>query len=112
MGHSMDWGAGAVVDRASRWRERMVKESVYIKNRNTYNMDSGFPLSPVWNSLQVNNIHQSDWSNIVINHNYCSIIAHFNKYFELKNSWGAGAPLNSNYLLLLLYCSHPYYMNP
>ena len=35
-----------------------------------------------------------------------------NKYFELKNSWGAGAPLNSNYLLLLLYCSHPYYMNP
>ena len=35
-----------------------------------------------------------------------------NKYFELKNSWGAGAPLKSNYLLLLLYCSHPYYMNP
>ena len=35
-----------------------------------------------------------------------------NKYFELKNSWGAGAPLNSNYLLFLLYCSHPYYMNP
>ena len=28
-----------------------------------------------------------------------------NKYFELKNSWGAGAPLNSNYLLLLLYCT-------
>ena len=27
---------------------------------------------------------------------------------SLKNLWGAGAPLNSNYLLLLLYCSHPY----
>ena len=38
-GHSMDWGAAAVVDRASRWRERKVKESV------PYNMDSGFPLS-------------------------------------------------------------------
>ena len=35
-----------------------------------------------------------------------------NKYFELKNSWGTGAPLNSNYSLLLSYCSHPYYMNP
>ena len=44
-GHSMDWGAAAVVDRASRWRERKVKESVYIKSRRTYNMDSGFPLS-------------------------------------------------------------------
>ena len=31
---------------------------------------------------------------------------------SLKNSWGTGAPLNSNYLLLLLYCSHPYYMKP
>ena len=31
---------------------------------------------------------------------------------SLKNSWGAGAPLNSNYLLLLLYCSHQYYMKP
>ena len=41
----MDWGAAAVVDRASRWRERKVKESVYIKSRKTYNMDSGFPLS-------------------------------------------------------------------
>ena len=50
-GHSMDWGAAAVVDRASRWRERKVKESVYIKSRKTYNMDSGFTLSPVWNSL-------------------------------------------------------------
>ena len=50
-GHSMDWNAVAVVDRASRWRERKVKESVYIKSRETYNMDLGFPLSPVWNSL-------------------------------------------------------------
>ena len=40
------------------------------------------------------------------------ILSVYNKYFELKNSWGAGAPLNSNYLLLLLYCSHPYYMKP
>ena len=50
-GHSMDWGAAAVLDRASRWRERKVKESVYIKSRKTYNMGLGFPLSPVWNSL-------------------------------------------------------------
>ena len=27
-----------------------------------------------------------------------------NKYFELKNAWGAGAPLNSNYLLTTSLC--------
>ena len=36
-GHSMDWKAATVVDRASRWRD--------------YNLDAGFLLSPVWNSL-------------------------------------------------------------
>ena len=49
--HCMDWNAAGVVDRASRWRERRIKESVYIRKRKTFNMDSGFPLSPVWNSL-------------------------------------------------------------
>ena len=49
--HSMDWKAATVVDRASRWRERRIKESVRIRTRKTYNLDSGFPLSPVWNSL-------------------------------------------------------------
>ena len=49
--HSMDWEAATVVDRASRWRERRIKESVRIRTRQTYNLDSGFPLSPVWNSL-------------------------------------------------------------
>ena len=49
--HSMDWNAAGVVDRASRWRERRIKESVHIRKRKTFNMDSGFPLSPVWNSL-------------------------------------------------------------
>ena len=49
-GHSMDWGAAAVVDRASRWRERKVKESVYIESRPT-TWTRGFPLSPLWNSL-------------------------------------------------------------
>ena len=32
--------------------------------------------------------------------------------FRVKKLVGRRAPLNSNYLLLLLYCSHPYYMNP
>ena len=27
-----------------------------------------------------------------------------NKYFELKNSWGTGVPLNSNYLLATSLC--------
>ena len=41
--HSMDWNAAGVVDRASRWRERRIKESVHIRKRKTFNMDSGFP---------------------------------------------------------------------
>ena len=49
--HSMDWNSAGVVDRASRWRERRIKESVHIRKGKTFNMDSGFPLSPVWNSL-------------------------------------------------------------
>ena len=49
--HSMDWKGATVVDRASKWREWRVKESVHIRTRRTYNLDSGFPLSPVWNSL-------------------------------------------------------------
>ena len=34
--HSMDWSAATVVDRSSRWRERKIKESVYIRARITY----------------------------------------------------------------------------
>ena len=49
--YNMDWGAAHVVDRSNRWQERKIKESVYIRTRRTYNMDSGSSLSPVWNSL-------------------------------------------------------------
>ena len=49
--HSMDWEGTTVVDRASRWRERRIKESVHIRARKTYNLDSGYSLSPTWNSL-------------------------------------------------------------
>ena len=45
--HFMDWDVGTVVDRTSRWRERRIKERVHIRKRKTFNMDSGFPLSPV-----------------------------------------------------------------
>ena len=40
-----------MVDRSNRWKERKIRESVYIRARRTYNMDSGSSLSPVWNSL-------------------------------------------------------------
>ena len=49
--HNMNWGAAHVVDRSNRWKERKIKESVYIRTRRTYNMDLGSSLSPVWNSL-------------------------------------------------------------
>ena len=47
----MDWKAAHVVDRSSRWRERKIKDSVYIRTRKTYNLDSVSFLSPVWHSL-------------------------------------------------------------
>ena len=45
-----DWVAH-MVDRSNRRKERKIKESVYIRTRRTYYMDSGSSLSPVWNSL-------------------------------------------------------------
>ncbi len=45
--HKMDWGGAHVVDRSNRWRERKIKESMYIRTSRTYNMDSGSSLSPV-----------------------------------------------------------------
>ena len=47
----MDWDAATIVDRDSRWREKRIKKSVHIRKRRTYNMDLGFPLSTVRNSL-------------------------------------------------------------
>ncbi len=51
--HNMDWEAAHVVDRSNRWKERRIKDSVCIRTRRTYNMDSGSSLSPVWNSQYV-----------------------------------------------------------
>ena len=33
--HCMNWDAATVVDRDSRWRERMIKESIRIRKRKT-----------------------------------------------------------------------------
>ena len=49
--HNMNCGVAHVVDKSNSWRERKIKESVYIRTRKTYNLDSGSSLSPVWNSL-------------------------------------------------------------
>ena len=45
------WSAATVVDRSSRWRERKIKESAYIRAKKTYDIDPVSSLSPVWNSL-------------------------------------------------------------
>ena len=44
-------GAAHVVGRSNQWRERKIKESVHVRTKTTYNLDSGSSLSPVWNSL-------------------------------------------------------------
>ena len=49
--HNMDWGAAHVVVRSNRWKERKIKERVYIRTRRMYSMDSGSSLSPVWSSI-------------------------------------------------------------
>ena len=65
-GHSMDWKGVTVVDRASKWREWRVKESVHTRTRRTYNLDLGFLESSVeladYASRGVNNFQLSDWS--------------------------------------------------
>ena len=43
--HNMDWEAAHVVDRSNRWKERKIKESVYIRTRKTYNISLELPNS-------------------------------------------------------------------
>ena len=45
-GHDMDWDAVEVIDRSSGWKERKIKETMHIRRNRTYNMDSGYSLSP------------------------------------------------------------------
>ena len=50
-GHEMDWQGARVIDKEDRWRERRIKESIYIKSKETFNLDCGFILNDVWNPL-------------------------------------------------------------
>ena len=50
-GHEMDWGNAKIVEREAGWKKRRIKESIYIKSKGTYNLDSGYPLSPIWDPL-------------------------------------------------------------
>ena len=49
--HKIDWDRARIVDREKKWKERKIKESIYIRSKGTYNLDSGFSLNPIWNPL-------------------------------------------------------------
>ena len=51
MNHQINWTEAEVVDREERTKERRIRESIQIRRHRTYNLDSGYPLSPVWDSL-------------------------------------------------------------
>ena len=53
MNHKINWRGAEVIDREMAVKERRIKESIhiYIRRNRTYNLDSGYPLSPVWDSL-------------------------------------------------------------
>ena len=51
LNHAISWEDCTVVDREKRVKERRIKESIHIKRSRSYNLDSGYPLSPVWDSI-------------------------------------------------------------
>ena len=51
LNHRINWDRSKVIDREKRWKERKIKEGIHIRRHRTYNLDSGYPLSPVWDSL-------------------------------------------------------------
>ena len=49
--HSIDWENARIIDREQNWKKRRIKESLYIRNKDNYNLDSGLALSHVWDPL-------------------------------------------------------------
>ena len=49
--HHIKWEDSVVVEREGRVKERRIKESIHIRRSRSYNLDEGYPLSPVWNTL-------------------------------------------------------------
>ena len=49
--HHIKWEDSVVVEREGRVKERRIKESIHIRRSRSYNLDEGYPLSPVWNIL-------------------------------------------------------------
>ena len=49
--HSIDWDNARIIDREQKWKKRRIKESLYIRMKENYNLDSGITLSHVWDPL-------------------------------------------------------------
>ena len=49
--HSIAWENARIIDREQNWKKRRIKESLYIRNKDNYNLDSGLALSHVWDPL-------------------------------------------------------------
>ena len=50
LNHRIHWDRSKVIDREKKWKERTIKEGIHVRRHRTYNLDSGYPLSPVWDS--------------------------------------------------------------
>jgi hypothetical protein len=51
-GHKIDFNNVSVLDRASGYMDRLVKEAIQIRlNQNNINRDNGFTLSRAWNPV-------------------------------------------------------------
>ena len=49
--HSIEWENARIIDREQNWKQKRIKESLYIRNKDNYNLDSGLTLSHVWGPL-------------------------------------------------------------
>ena len=51
LNHRINWEESTVVEREERMKQRRIKESIHIRRSRSYNLDEGYPLSPVWDIL-------------------------------------------------------------
>ena len=51
LNHHINWEESTIVEQEERMKQRRIKESIHIRRNRSYNLDEGYPLSPVWDIL-------------------------------------------------------------
>ena len=91
--HSIDWENARIIDREQNWKHRRIKESLYIRSTDNYNLDSGNSCvescvgSPDWTGIMHVLIPLVNFSIHSLTHLHCSISLVFSCVYLKKPKW-------------------------